>query len=708
MTRSFPLACLPRRLAILVAAVAALSSATAAWASGDMGCAPAWKLAHGDLTGCDSMVMLSPGNDTRVNLLLLIRGGAPAVPAGGELPPVPLFDWTSFARVTFPAPADVGSDSHAAGEGSRCRSDASGSAAFEAAVAAARRLDPAERTALVAARRALKPDCAGAGGGPGALAAADAAARSANARGFAAYLHGAAAFYAGDFDGARSRFASLARDRDEWLRETGRYMLARVEVNRAQVGAFDEYGYRDEKTPVDAAAVAAAEAGLRHYLDGWPRGRYAASARGLLRRVWWLGGERRKLAAEYAVLLAQPAATRGIGDAALVEEIDNKLLPTLTAADTTDPVLLAVLDLNAMRRNTGDGATTPTLTRAALEVQRPRFAKAGALFEFLRAAHDFYVDGQPAEALRLSPDRAGDAAEDAVAFSRQMLRGMAMDMPKSATAAGAARGHWLAMLPAAATPLRRATVELALALHEERDAGLERVFAAGSPIREPALRDRLLADIAGPDLLRRQAGAAGASAHERAVALFVLLYKGLTRGRYADFVGDLAAVPPGTAAGGSYFDADGRSEPPLGLFAAGKVAEDFPCPPLRDTARRLAAAPTAATPRLCLAEFVRLNDLDAYPLDTQPPADELGGTRSGFAGPPFSRLDLYRAVIASPASTAPERAYALFRAVRCYAPSGNNACGGAGVPQATRKAWFQRLHRDHRGSRWADELEYYW
>ena len=33
---------------------------------------------------------------------------------------------------------------------------------------------------------------------------------------------------------------------------------------------------------------------------------------------------------------------------------------------------------------------------------------------------------------------------------------------------------------------------------------------------------------------------------------------------------------------------------------------------------------------------------------------------------------------------------------------------GAGVPQATRKAWFQRLHRDHRGSRWADELEYHW
>ena len=53
-------------------------------------------------------------------------------------------------------------------------------------------------------------------------------------------------------------------------------------------------------------------------------------------------------------------------------------------------------------------------------------------------------------------------------------------------------------------------------------------------------------------------------------------------------------------------------------------------------------------------------------------------------------------------------AYALYRAVNCYAPSGNNQCGGADVPQEQRRAWFQQLKRDYAGSQWAQKLRYYW
>lgn len=42
-----------------------------------------------------------------------------------------------------------------------------------------------------------------------------------------------------------------------------------------------------------------------------------------------------------------------------------------------------------------------------------------------------------------------------------------------------------------------------------------------------------------------------------------------------------------------------------------------------------------------------------------------------------------------------DKAYALFRAVNCYAPSGANACGGKGVDAVVRKAWFQRLKRHY-------------
>ena len=105
---------------------------------------------------------------------------------------------------------------------------------------------------------------------------------------------------------------------------------------------------------------------------------------------------------------------------------------------------------------------------------------------------------------------------------------------------------------------------------------------------------------------------------------------------------------------------------------------------------------------------MRVNGFDDFALDSQPAKDELGGTVSLFPGPAFSRLELYKAIIADAAAPAPDKAYALYRAVNCYAPSGNNTCGGVEVPTAQRKAWFLRLNKDYPTSHWAQDQRYYW
>ncbi len=69
-----------------------------------------------------------------------------------------------------------------------------------------------------------------------------------------------------------------------WLRETAAYMLGRVEMNRQQIGVFDDYGDRADNKNADPAITARAEAALKSYLKDYPKGRYTASARGLLRR----------------------------------------------------------------------------------------------------------------------------------------------------------------------------------------------------------------------------------------------------------------------------------------------------------------------------------------------------------------------------------------------------------------------------------------
>ena len=669
---------------VLASLAAAFGWTAPAWASGDTGCTPRWTLALREATGCDNRLVLGPANDTRVNLFLLLRDRhrLPVQPSGNpQAPLLPHFEWMAY-RDAWQPPA-AAREAFTDGEGSRCRSNDDGRRAFAAAVRAARGLADDDRALLIAARDAFAPDCA-----QTLPPAAPAVART--ARPWADYLVAAAAFYNGDFDRATAGFAGLTDAGDPWLAETARYMTARVELNRAQAPAFDDWGELDA-TKVDRPALARASTGFDRYLAAYPAGRYAGSARGLLRRVWWLGGDTARLAGAYAALLAQDAATRGIDDVALVQEIDNKLRPATLDA-IADPLLLATFDLARMR------AGDPVLTAAELTRQRPAFAREPALYGYLQAAFALYVTNQPAEVLRLIPDATRERGIAPVALSRQVLRGQALDAVGDANA----RGFWLTLLPAAGAPMQRAVVELGLALHEERAGHLDALLAPGSPLTTPVLRETLLFTVADAAMLRRAARSAEVPPHERAVALFQLLYKELSRGAYAAFGQDLALVP--AAASTEPISWEGllyTPNIPVGVFVRTDRLGDLGCPPLRATAARLAVDPRDPRGRLCVADFFQANDFDGGVYDEQPIAADLGGTRSLFPGKPYERAAVYRALLAEPGTPTDDKAYALYRAIRCYQPTGTNSCGGPEVPVAMRRAWFQRLQREFPRSRWA-------
>jgi hypothetical protein len=687
------------RFALLVAGVLALLPVTQAHASGDLGCSIEWKLVNPAMTGCANMPALGPGNDTRVNLLLLLfdRHGTPperSPPATG-----PIFDsWPDFRDRFLPAAAN-GTMEYADGEGSRCRSNQSGADGFDAALGATPELPLDERAILLAARKALSPTCADKSGAVTTVDDAVQHLRSAPGQAFATYLRGAAAFYDGRFDEAATAFTALQGNAQAWLADAAAYMVARVEVNRLQAGAFDQYG--SFKGSADPPAATRAEASLEAYLHDHPAGQYAASARGLLRRVDWLAGRTDKLAAEYAALLATPPAARGLSDATLAEEIDNKLLPLLTPQMTSDPTLLAVVDLMRMRE--AGGKHDASIGLDELEAQRPAFAAASPLFDFLLAVHAFYIDHANAAVLRLLPDATGKRDGDYLWFSRQFLRGMALE----ALGDRNARGFWSEFYPGATRPLERVAIELGLAMHDESHGRLREVFAAGSLVDSPEIREILLNNGADAALLRQQAHDPAAPGHEREVALFALLFKELTRGRYADFLADLAGAPTAAPApGDGHLSED--THPPLKAFTQTDTLGDFDCPPLRTTAEQLARDPQSTRARLCLAEFVRVNGFDQAAIDIQPPKDQLGGTPSLYPGKPYARAATYAAIIAAADAPAVDRAFALFRAVNCYAPTGANQCGGPTAPLAQRKAWFSGLKRDYPSSRWAKELSYFW
>lgn len=712
-----------RRHIATAAALGALAWSATAGASADGGCTPQWQLSLGDL-GCTNVAMLAPGNDTRVNLMLLLgeRSGA-----GLPVKAAPTQDqdsygfgrnfisWVSLRNALFPPNPEV--ERRYYGNASRCGGLAEGDAAFAAAVAANRRVTGAEREQLIAARARLKQTCEGRGDKRRYYSAQQqvsdvplidwpTAISSKPGQEFLAYLKASDDFYAGQWNDARTGFAALDKASDAWVADTAAYMQARVELNAAVAPALDQYGFFDQKK-VDLDAVTRAGQALTAYYKTRPGGHYASSALGLVRRVQWLAGDTAGLGRVYGEMFAGAPITQE-RSAELIEEIDVRLFESAASArGIDDPLLLATYALKRMR----EYGYVPgpdrwhALTAAELEALAPRFAGQPDLFGYLQATHAFYIGKDMPRVLQLLPDDARKPSYSPLAFSRQVLRGMALATAKDRNEAG----FWRELLGGAKAPWQREIVELGLAMSLERSGKVNAIFAKDSPIQDTIIRQILLQYAAAPELLRQQAGDATRPAAERDLALFNLLHKQLAEGSYASFVSDSRLIRRGASVTGSMGSYGSYQTTAVGLFAAGRWSDGYACAPLPQTAAQLARNPRDVQARLCLGDFWRLNGFDRMgQYDPAPKVTELGGFAHKAGPKPIPRGQFYKEIIADPAASANDKAYALYRSVMCYAPSGYNDCGGEAVAVDQRRAWFNQLKRQYAASPWAKKAKGYW
>src|SRR6185312_4522547 len=192
------------------------------------------------------------------------------------------------------------------------------------------------------------------------------------------------------------------------------------------------------------------------------------------------GGRPRQLSGDYAWAFAHPGpADRNVSVADLVVEADSKLLTQASPADIPDPMLLAARDLMAMRRDpSSKDADAGLIKYDDLAAQRAAFAGEPALFEFLLAAHRFYVEADPAGALARLGTAAPSGPMNDLAFSRLVLRGMALEARGERAEA---RALWLQMIPLARPAFQRPL--------------LDHPGSAGA--RDPA-EERCAAGVAGP------------------------------------------------------------------------------------------------------------------------------------------------------------------------------------------------------------------
>ncbi|BBF71948.1 hypothetical protein [Sphingomonas bisphenolicum] len=665
---------------------------------------------------CDGRAAISPGNDTRINLLLLMQSLRP-----GQVQPasaVTEIDNPQFGQIFMswpgmraafwpqPAPASNESASQAADATPGCGASSDAILAFAAALNAEPGLPAGDRGAL--ARLRTKTGCSD--------ATWDTPISSKPGREYLAYLKAADAFHRNDWSAAREGFAALTRARSRWVAETAQYMPIRIGLRAAISSAVTEYGDFAGPDKADRIAIGEARDSIAAYLKAYPKGRYAASAQGLMRRVAWLSGDMAALAQSYETLLA---ATPGNDEAAadLAEEIDIKLLERSDAGAIIDgqrnlPLLLAVSDLKRMRRP-ADGPAG--LSAADLAAQKDQFAAHGDLYGLLQASRSYYAGEDSRAILTLLPDAARASRFTPITFSRQMLRGMALAKSRDPNEVG----FWRDLLGGASPRYERPLVEMGLAIRWQRDGRVAQIFAPGSPVTDTSIRSILLQSLATPAILRDSAQDAARPAREQDIARFTLLYKDLNRGAYADFAKDLALLPANADSAAGLWDFTQQDSIPAGLFRTGKWSDGFPCPAVAQTAATLTRTPADAKARLCLGDFYRLNGFDGFSLfNPGENAMALGNGPDGFPGRPLSRSDIYAAIIADKKAAPENRAYALYRAVMCYAPSGYSNCGGphrnydemdaAQAPKGDRKAWFTELKQRYPNSQWAKALRYYW
>ncbi|UEP25917.1 hypothetical protein LL999_28945 [Burkholderia ambifaria] len=713
---------------LLAALATSLLCLPAAHASSDDSCNVPPTLRQGTYS-CGNVPMLSPANDTRINAMLMMVDGAKVARVFPDPKTIPPKDRISQMIVPFPmdfsgwidigqkapdpasgaADADAPSNRYADGEGSICRSMDAGADAFNDALDGAGGLPPDEATRLRAARADIAQKTCAAGGASAAWTKPPV--KSPLGQQFAAYLDGTNAFYRADFHAATRAFASASHSANPWLKEAGLYMAGRAQLNAAQANAFDNDNPTPSRARVTKVSLDAANTVFRTYLKVYPQGRYAVSANGLLRRVAWLGGDVAQQADIYGHALARwSPATSNVPLIQLANELDSKLLfgSELDARQIQSPTVLATVDLLRMRTpENSESSRGKPLTLDDLQAQKPRFANAPALYDYLLATWYVQIGRKPDAALALLPPTPA-APLDYFGLSQQALRAFALE---DSGQGDKARQLWRDLIPLAKLRFQREALELALAINLEQAGLVNDVFADDSLVQNAAIRAVLLQHTANADLLRTQAQNQAAGAALRDTALYTLLYKELTRAHYADFIAATALVSGAPAA-------------PLKPFIASGARNDdgYVCPSAREIAAALQQNPADAKGLNCLADFVRLHppaaglEGDAVPpwmrnasaaaATRVPPT--LGGAPSQFAGKPYERMSSYVTVIADAQASPNDRAYALYRAINCYAPGGTNECGGKDVPKNVRKRWFDTLKTAYPGTPWAQKLRYYW
>lgn len=681
---------------------------TASQAGVDNYCEPSTKVQSNQYTACQSLPALTPANDNQVNMLLLLSDLGLA---NINIAETKSTLWmTSYSKVPFEASsmlsvsankspnARKATDTPALSYNEHCNSLSHGSEAFIQQVKAEAKLSATEKESLIRERKKID-QCAET------LALIQVNPNwSSTARQYASYLNATISFYNTNFSTATKIYAVLTQVDSAWLKETSQYMLIRSSLNEAYQSGVGEYGDLDH-SKINQKLVTNFFNTITQYFKLYPQGQYAASARGYLRRGFWLSAKHDLLVNEYVWQLNNPkSSVYNLELPNLVHEMDRHVFQSsqFNIKHLKDPFFLSIYDLMHMRKKESDDDVI--ISWNELNTQKNIFKDQPELFQYLQANHLYYVQNKPLEALKYLPQTIPNSINSYLQLSQLFLKGRILENTQSGKNA---QQYWENLLAISKTAEQRGTAELMLYPHYAKQQNLNQFIGSNAKIKQAFLQKQYLIDAADETSLMHVIKSPNASQDQKNVALYTVLNKSLAFQNYPLFNQAFTALPNNAA---QYHSGENTLEkfsqqPPFANFIwkGTKISNTIQCPDLFTLTKQLQTNPKDLTLKVCLGEYSRSSQ--AYDLvDLSYPHDN---SLLSFKGTYFARGNTYKEIIKQNHKSE-LTAYALFRAIQCYAPSGINECQDSDVAKPVRKQWYDQIKRDYPDTSWAKSLKYYW
>jgi len=537
----------------------------------------------------------------------------------------------------------------------------------------------------------------------------------AGAKDYIGYISAANTFYADDYTTAERLFSALMTSPNTWVKEASLYNLIRVEIRKTQQQSADSHGFFEISKAGQIKANKILPA-IQRYLSEFPKGRYTDSARQLKRRAYWLSHDNENLGKSYLDAINDIHNTNDfIAAAELAIEIDDKYLfatppdranaknlpDSLEQIEWDNPVIAAAQILVRLRKPASDdeGRRYNPVSLDAIKSHESNFRQKNALslYRYLLTAYDFFEEERYDAVVQATDNWKSNLMQaDYASFSTAALRVKALEKLNRWPEAAVILKELRELSP---SPLLKDHFELAQAQNMETSGHIKKIFEPDSIIQSYALRKRLLQAAANTPLLEYAMDEKHISAKEKSVALAALLNKELLSKQYKSLLEHhkkYAAL--------KLDNIDG-----LDLLRDETIRSDdnFKCPNWSNVLAELSKDEASPHALLCLGERLRTLE-DGFIKPDTPYPDDLGHTDDGFNIKSLTRLSLYTAVIGNASAKSDDKAFALRRALYCFARTGYNHCGEEEIPVEQRKAWFKELKSKYKNSPWSIKQKYYW